>query len=160
MAVVTAHSRALHGNLATMETDLSRGSAPAVADAASATIMQGANELLRVITKHLLDGSDSGRQTGARCSVSPAPECRLERDASVTLYRGASALRESNPHGCNTDVGGPWYRGGSGAFPMQQDPASRLLRVASARCELGDVGGNCFAPDRTDWLNLFQRARD
>ena len=62
MAVVTAHPRALHGNLATMETDLSLGSAPAVADAASATIMRRAGELLRVIAKHLLDGSDSGRQ--------------------------------------------------------------------------------------------------
>ena len=65
MAVVTAHPRALHGNLATMETDLSPGSAPAVADAASATIMRRASELLRVIAKHLLDGSNSGRQTKA-----------------------------------------------------------------------------------------------
>jgi hypothetical protein len=48
-----------------METDLSLGSAPAVADAASATIMRRAGELLRVIAKHLLDGSDSGRQTEA-----------------------------------------------------------------------------------------------
>jgi hypothetical protein len=55
----------MHGNLATMETDLSLGSAPAVADAASATIMRRAGELLRVIAKHLLDGSDSGRQTEA-----------------------------------------------------------------------------------------------
>ena len=65
MAVVTAHPRALHGNLATMEADLSLGPAPAVADAASATIMRRAGELLRVIAKHLLDGSDSGRQTEA-----------------------------------------------------------------------------------------------
>jgi hypothetical protein len=36
-----------------------------VADAASATIMRRASELLRVIAKHLLDGSDSGRQTEA-----------------------------------------------------------------------------------------------
>ena len=63
--VVTAHPRALHGNLATMETDLSLGSAPAVADAASATIMRRAGELLRVIAKHLLDGSNSGSQTEA-----------------------------------------------------------------------------------------------
>ncbi len=41
------------------------GSAPAVADAASATIMRRAGELLRVIAKHLLDGSDSGRETEA-----------------------------------------------------------------------------------------------
>ena len=65
MAVVTAHPRTLHGNLATMGTDLSLGSAPAVADAASATIMRRAGELLRVIAKHLLDGSNSGRQTEA-----------------------------------------------------------------------------------------------
>ena len=65
MAVVTAHPRAMHGNLATMETDLALGPAPAVADAASATIMRRAGELLRVLAKHLLDGSDPGRQTEA-----------------------------------------------------------------------------------------------
>ena len=65
MAVVTTHPRAMHGNHATMETDLSLGYAPAVADAASATIMRRAGELLRVIAKHLLDGSDSGRQAEA-----------------------------------------------------------------------------------------------
>jgi hypothetical protein len=48
-----------------METDLSLGSAPAGADAAPATIMRRADELLRVIAKHLLDASDSGRQTEA-----------------------------------------------------------------------------------------------
>jgi hypothetical protein len=52
-------------NLATMETDLSFGPAPAVADAASATIMRRAGELLRVLAKHLLDGSNPGRQTEA-----------------------------------------------------------------------------------------------
>ena len=65
MAVVTAHPRAMHGNLATMETNLPLGPAPAVADAASATIMRRAGELLRVLAKHLLDSSDSGRQTEA-----------------------------------------------------------------------------------------------
>ena len=55
----------MHGNLATMETDLALGPAPAGANAASATIMRRAGELLRVIAKHLLDGSDSGRQTEA-----------------------------------------------------------------------------------------------
>src|SRR6516165_2771862 len=39
--------------------------APAVADAASATIMRRAGELLRVLAKHLFDGSDPGRQTEA-----------------------------------------------------------------------------------------------
>src|SRR2546430_3125263 len=65
MAVVTAHPRAMHSNLATMETDLSLGPAPAVADAASATIMRRAGELLRVLAKHLFHGSDPGRQTEA-----------------------------------------------------------------------------------------------
>jgi hypothetical protein len=67
----------MHGNLATMETDLSLGPAPAVADAASATIMRRTGELLHVLAKHLLDGSDPGRQTEAvsapatrRCSRS------------------------------------------------------------------------------------------
>jgi hypothetical protein len=55
----------MHGNLATMEADLSFGPAPAVADAASATIMRRAGEPLRALTKHLLDGSDPGRQTEA-----------------------------------------------------------------------------------------------
>jgi len=58
MAVVTAHPRAMHSNLATMETDLSLGPAPAVADAASTTIIRRAGELLRVLAKHLFDGSD------------------------------------------------------------------------------------------------------
>jgi len=48
-----------------METDLSLGPAPAVADAASAAIMRRAGELPRILAKHLLDGSDSGRQTEA-----------------------------------------------------------------------------------------------
>src|SRR5262249_25014361 len=65
MAVVTAHPRAMHSNLATVETDLSLGPAPAVADAASATIMRRAGEFLRVLAKHLFDGSDPGRQTEA-----------------------------------------------------------------------------------------------
>jgi hypothetical protein len=64
-AVVTAHPRPMHGNFATMETDLSLGPTPAVADAASATIMRPAGELLRVLAQHVLDGSDAGRQTEA-----------------------------------------------------------------------------------------------
>jgi hypothetical protein len=73
MAVVTAHPRAMYGNLATMETDFALGPAPAITNAASATIMRRAGELLRVLAKHLLDGSDPGRQTealegaGTRC---------------------------------------------------------------------------------------------
>jgi hypothetical protein len=51
-AVVTAHPRAMHGNLATMEANL----APAVANAASATIMRRTGKLLRILLKHLLDG--------------------------------------------------------------------------------------------------------
>jgi hypothetical protein len=45
---------------------------PAAADAASATIMRRASELLRVIAKHLLDGSDSGRQTEGAVPMSAA----------------------------------------------------------------------------------------
>jgi hypothetical protein len=55
----------MHDNPTTMETDPSFGPAPAVADAASATIMRRAGELLHVLAKHLLDGSDPGRQTEA-----------------------------------------------------------------------------------------------
>src|SRR5215510_7763838 len=44
MAVVTAHPRAMHSNLVTMEADLSIGPSPAVADAASATTMRRAGE--------------------------------------------------------------------------------------------------------------------
>ena len=55
----------MHSNLATVETDLSLGPAPAVADPASATMMWRAGEQLRVLAEHLLDGSDSGRQTEA-----------------------------------------------------------------------------------------------
>jgi len=65
MAVVTAHPRAIHGNLAIMETDLFLGPAPAVTDAAAATIMRRARELLHFLAKNLLDGSDPGRQTEA-----------------------------------------------------------------------------------------------
>ena len=61
MAVVTAHPRAMHSNLATMEADLSFGPAPAVADAAFATTMRRAGELLCLLAKHLFDGSDPGR---------------------------------------------------------------------------------------------------
>src|SRR6516165_10251161 len=63
MAVVAAHPRAMHSNLATMEADLSFGPAPAVADAAFATTMRRAGELLCLLAKHLFDGSDPGRQT-------------------------------------------------------------------------------------------------
>ena len=65
MAVAAAHPRAMHGNLAAVEADLSLGRAPAVADAASAAAMRRAGEPLRVLAQHLLDRSDAGRQTEA-----------------------------------------------------------------------------------------------
>jgi hypothetical protein len=66
----------MHGNLATMETDLSLGPAPAVADPASATMMRRAGELPRVLAKHLLDGSDPGRQTEAlKAAAHILPSC-------------------------------------------------------------------------------------
>jgi len=70
MAVVTAHPRALHGNLATMETDLSLGPAPAVADAASATIMPRPGELLRVLE--------------SICSMAPIPAVRQKRSKELS----------------------------------------------------------------------------
>ena len=48
-----------------MNTNLSWGSAPAMADAAYVPILRRVSELLRVIAKHLLDGANSGRQTEA-----------------------------------------------------------------------------------------------
>jgi hypothetical protein len=51
----------MHGNVATIETDLSLGPAPAVADAASATIMRRAGELLRILAKHSLDALACGQ---------------------------------------------------------------------------------------------------
>ena len=103
MTLVTAHPRALHGNLATMKTDLSLGSAPAVADAASATIMRRASELLRVIAKPLLDGSDSGSQTEAlKGAVHILPSrSRLGTSASdegvVTVVMALLSFAESAP---------------------------------------------------------------
>jgi hypothetical protein len=74
----------MHGNLATMEADLSLGPAPAVADAASATSMRYAGELLRVLTKHLLDGSDPGRQTEALKGAVHSLPSRLEAGTSAS----------------------------------------------------------------------------
>jgi hypothetical protein len=59
-----------------------------VADAASATIMRRAGELLRVLAKHLLDGSDSGRQTEALKGAVHTLPSRLETRPSLT---GSSA---------------------------------------------------------------------
>jgi hypothetical protein len=49
MAIVTAHPRAMHGNLATVKTDLSFGPAPALAHTVRAAIMPRADKLLRVL---------------------------------------------------------------------------------------------------------------
>jgi hypothetical protein len=65
MAVEAAHPRAMHGNLAAMEPDLSLGSAPTVADTASTTAMRRAGKLLCVLAQHSLNGSDPGGQTKA-----------------------------------------------------------------------------------------------
>jgi hypothetical protein len=53
----------MHGNLAAMEADLAFGLGPAVTDAAFTAAMRRAGELLCVLTQHLLDGSNPGRQT-------------------------------------------------------------------------------------------------
>ena len=63
MAVKAAHPRAIHGNLAAVETDLARGPSPAVADASSSAAMRQAGELLGILAQHVLDGSNPGRQT-------------------------------------------------------------------------------------------------
>src|SRR5438445_234305 len=61
--VVAAHARPMHGDLAAVEADLAFGRAPAVADAVLAAAIRGSGELLRIITEHLLDRADAGRQT-------------------------------------------------------------------------------------------------
>lgn len=65
MAIVAAHPRARHCNLAAVEADLALGPAPALTGTASTAAMRRAGKLLRVLAQHLLDGSDSGRQTEA-----------------------------------------------------------------------------------------------
>src|SRR5262249_59518157 len=65
MAVVTAHPRAMHSNLATMEANLALGPAPAITNTTSAAAMTRAGELPCVLAKHLLDGSDPGGRTEA-----------------------------------------------------------------------------------------------
>ena len=60
-----AHPRAVHGNIAAVETDLAFGPAPAVADAASTAAMRHAGKLMRVLAQHVLDRADPGRQTEA-----------------------------------------------------------------------------------------------
>jgi hypothetical protein len=61
--VVAAHARPMHGDLAAVEANLAFGRAPAVADAVLAAAIRGSGELLRIITEHLLDRADAGRQT-------------------------------------------------------------------------------------------------
>ena len=53
----------MHGDLAAVEADLALGRAPAAADAVLPAAIRRAGELLRVITEHLLDRADAGRQT-------------------------------------------------------------------------------------------------
>jgi hypothetical protein len=85
MAGVTAHPRAMHSNLATMETDLSLGPASGVDVAASATIMRRAGKLLRVLAKHWFDGSDPGRQSKSPLAdQTRQPSDYWDRQGSVT----------------------------------------------------------------------------
>jgi len=48
-----------------VEADLAFGSAPALPDAVAAPAMRFAGELLGIVAQHLLDSSNSGRQTKA-----------------------------------------------------------------------------------------------
>src|SRR5262249_36426664 len=99
MAVVTAHPRAMHSNLATIKTDLSLGPAPAVADPASATMMRRAGELPRVLAKHLLDGSDPGRQTEALKGAVHILPSRLEAsdEGVVIVVMALLSFADSTP---------------------------------------------------------------
>src|SRR5262245_52006976 len=65
MAVIAAHPRAMHHNLAAVEADLSLGHAPPVADAASAAAVQCTGEPPCVPAQHLFYRSNAGRQTEA-----------------------------------------------------------------------------------------------
>jgi hypothetical protein len=71
--------------------------------AASATIMRRASEPLRVIAKHLLDGSDSGSQTEALKGASTSCQAvsRLGTSASdegvVTVVMALLSFAESAP---------------------------------------------------------------
>jgi hypothetical protein len=83
------------------------GGGAAVADAASATMMRRAGELPRVLAKHLLDGSDPGRQTEALKGVvhslpkQSSPKVRLLDAASP--FAGSGRLRSlSHRHPCVT----------------------------------------------------------
>src|SRR5467141_455114 len=58
-------ARAADRNLAAVEADLAFGSAPALPDAVAAPAMRFAGELLGIVAQHLLDSSNSGRQTKA-----------------------------------------------------------------------------------------------
>src|SRR5262249_14928435 len=65
MIVIATHPRATDRNLAAVEADLAFGSAPALPDAVAAPAMRFAGELLGIVAQHLLDSSNSGRQTTA-----------------------------------------------------------------------------------------------
>jgi hypothetical protein len=92
-----------HGNLATMETDLSLGPAPAVADAASPTIMRRARGPLRVLAKHLLDGSEPGvrQKRSKELSTSCQAVLRLGTSASdegvVIVVMALLSFADSTP---------------------------------------------------------------
>ena len=65
MAIVAAHPRAMHCNLAAVEADLALGRAPAVAHAPLHSAVARTDEPLRVLAQHLLHRSDAGRKTEA-----------------------------------------------------------------------------------------------
>jgi hypothetical protein len=72
----------MHGNLAAMEADLALGPAPAVAEAAFATAMRRAGELLR--------------SSQSICSIAPMPAVRQKRSNELaTSCQAISSLGKS-----------------------------------------------------------------
>jgi hypothetical protein len=65
MAVIAAHPRALHCNIAAVEANLAPGHTPPVADAASAAAVARTGQTLDILTQHLFHGSDPGHQAEA-----------------------------------------------------------------------------------------------
>src|SRR5260370_42138383 len=136
MAVVPALPRAMHGNLAPMEADLSLGPAPAVAAAASATIMRRAGELLRILAKHLLDGSDPGRQTTCSFAINSASPYVSKLNVACVGSIGCVVAER-----VQTAAAKPWVN---------------TTRADSSGCHTLGGWGHCYADGaRRRWGRLF-----
>src|SRR5215831_20615940 len=91
MAVISAHPRAIHGNLATMEPDLSLGPAPAVTDAAAATIMRRAASCCTSSQRICSMAARSGARDDFRPLVVPSRRRQLSAWASLQRALGFGA---------------------------------------------------------------------